>query len=146
MPVTSPSVSSSIFVIAKPSRTGPKLTVATVWMRVGGWPAPVKAAETAIEKHAAWAAAISSSGFVPVPSSKRDLYEYCPSKAPLPSFRLPAPDFRSPRHSASEIRFAISDLDSLGGPGCCCGAGDSGSGDVDRRDSFHRRSHDRVKS
>src|SRR3984893_5983283 len=110
MPGTSPSVSSSIFVIAKPSRAGPKLTVAAVWIRVGGCPATVKAAETAIEKQAAWAAAISSSGFVPVPSSKRDLYEYCPSKAPLPSLRLPAPDFRSPRHSASEIRFAITDL------------------------------------
>src|SRR6202043_2659002 len=35
------------------------------------------------------------------------LYEYFPSKAPLPSLSVPAPSFRSPRHSASEIRFAI---------------------------------------
>jgi len=35
------------------------------------------------------------------------LYEYLPSKAPLPSLSVPAPSFRSPRHSASEIRFAI---------------------------------------
>src|SRR6266851_2354220 len=50
---------------------------------------------------------MSSSGFVPGPSSKRDLNEYLPSKAPLPSLRVPAPSFRSPRHSASEIRLAI---------------------------------------
>jgi hypothetical protein len=46
-------------------------------------------------------------GLVPGPSSKRDLNEYLPSKAPLPSLSVPAPSFRSPRHSASEIRFAI---------------------------------------
>jgi hypothetical protein len=41
------------------------------------------------------------------PSSKREWNEYLPSKAPLPSLSVPAPSFRSPRHSASEIRFAI---------------------------------------
>src|SRR5438132_8227448 len=76
-------------------------------MRVGAWPFCDNAADRAIEKHAACAAAISSSGFVPGPSAKRELYEYLPSKAPLPSLSVPAPFFRSPRHSASEIRFAI---------------------------------------
>jgi len=31
-----------------------------------------------MEKHPAWAAAISSSGFVPVPDSNRDWNEYAP--------------------------------------------------------------------
>src|SRR5439155_8952402 len=54
------------------------------------------------------------SGFVPLPSSKRSRYEYGPSKAPLPSFRRPAPSLRLPRHSASARRAGIGLLLSLG--------------------------------
>src|ERR1051326_2853477 len=47
------------------------------------------APESAIEKQPAWAAPISSSGFVPGSSSKRVPKEYWPSKAPLPSDMVP---------------------------------------------------------
>src|SRR3546814_568804 len=60
-----------------------------------------------MEKHPACAAPISSSGLVPVPSSKRDEKEYCPSNAPLPRATLPEPLFRSPCHSARAVRVAI---------------------------------------
>src|SRR5215469_17070707 len=49
MPGTSPSVASSILLMAKPPGTGPKLTVAVVWTRVGGWPSPLSAADNAME-------------------------------------------------------------------------------------------------
>ncbi len=45
----------------------------------GSWPARPRSPDSAIEKHPAWAAAISSSGLVPSPSSKRDWNEYGPS-------------------------------------------------------------------
>ena len=49
-----------------------QLSVAFVRTLSGFRPALASCAESAIEKHAAWAAATSSSGFVPVtPSSKR---------------------------------------------------------------------------
>src|ERR1700756_5106795 len=53
MPGTWPTVSSSMREIAKPPVTGPKWTVAFVWMRVGAWPFCDSAADRAIEKHAA---------------------------------------------------------------------------------------------
>ena len=43
------------------------------------WPALPSSPDRAIEKQPACAAAISSSGFVPSPSSKRDWNEYGPS-------------------------------------------------------------------
>src|SRR5439155_282265 len=65
------------------------------------------APDSAMEKQPAWAAAMSSSGLVPVPLSKRDANEYCPSKAPPPNRIVPFPDGRSPSHCASEVRTGI---------------------------------------
>ena len=53
--------------------------MAVVWIFVGVNPPLPRPAERAIEKQPAWAAAISSSGFVPSPSSKRDWNENGPS-------------------------------------------------------------------
>ena len=52
---------------------GRSVTVASVWTESGGLPAFASMLESAIEKQAACAAAISCSGFEPGPSSKRDL-------------------------------------------------------------------------
>ena len=72
MPRTDPSVARSIREIAKPPGTGPKCTFAVVWIFAEVWPPSASVADKAMEKQAAWAAAISSSGLVPVPSSKRE--------------------------------------------------------------------------
>ena len=61
--------------IAKPPSTGSRWSVASVSTLSGVTPALPSSAERAIEKQPAWAAAISSSGFVPSPSSKRDWNE-----------------------------------------------------------------------
>src|SRR5919108_189047 len=66
---------SRMCVIAKPSPTWSSWTVASVSTLSGSWPACPSPADSAIEKQPAWAAAISSSGFVPSPSSKRDWNE-----------------------------------------------------------------------
>src|SRR3954471_8323080 len=50
---------------------------------------------------------MSSSGFVPSPSSKRDLNEYWPWKTPSPTVSSPEPPCRSPRHSALPLRVAM---------------------------------------
>src|SRR3954454_12549762 len=50
---------------------------------------------------------MSSSGFVPSPSSKRDLNEYWPWKTPSPTVSSPEPFCRSPRHSALPLRVAM---------------------------------------
>jgi hypothetical protein len=62
----------------------------------------LRAPDSAIEKHPACAAAISSSGFVPLPSSNRDLNEYGPSHAPEPIFIDPLPCMMSPSQTAVE--------------------------------------------
>ena len=88
---------SAIFVMPSP---GWKVTVAEVCSSSGGVPALARPAESAIEKQAACAAAISSSGLVlpPVASSDRAA-QLTPSSpiaplvveriVPLPSSRLP---------------------------------------------------------
>src|SRR6185312_4283632 len=71
--------------------------VASVSRSPGVKPAWVNAAPTAIVKQPACAAAISSSGLVPTPCSKRVLKEYCVlfnvvlwvEISPLPSFNVP---------------------------------------------------------
>jgi hypothetical protein len=78
-PGTSASVSSSIRVISKASPTFSRWTWAVVLMRFGLRPAFVSPAASAIEKQPACAAPISSSGLVPLPSSKRETKEYSPS-------------------------------------------------------------------
>src|ERR1700688_2062017 len=74
IPGTRPTVINAIFVIVGTPSTGRNVTVASVCTESGGLPALARRLERAIEKHAAWAAAISCSGFEPGPSSKRDLY------------------------------------------------------------------------
>ena len=69
-------------------------------------PALPSCAESAIEKQPACAAAISSSGFVPFPSSNRVLNEYCVfDKTPLSVDTVPLPSFNPPRHTAEPFRF-----------------------------------------
>src|SRR2546428_3304699 len=108
MPGMSASVSSSIFVMENPSPTFSSFTVAPVWMRFGVMPARESCAVSAIVKQPAWAAPINSSGLVAdCPASNRDLKEYGPSKAPLPTFNLPLPSARLPFHSASAFLIGI---------------------------------------
>src|SRR5215213_4667991 len=65
--------------------------------------------DKAIAKQPAWAAAISSSGFVPVPSSKRVLNEYRVSeRAPLAVETDPLPSLRPPCQTAEALRFILS--------------------------------------
>src|SRR5882724_6001862 len=108
MPGMSASVSSSILVMENPSPTFSRVTFAPVWTRVGARPARESCAVSAIVKHPAWAAPISSSGLVAAwPSSNRDLNEYGPSKAPLPTLSRPLPSARLPFHSASAFRVGM---------------------------------------
>src|SRR5215213_7273664 len=88
--------------ILNPSPVFSRPTLAVVSIRVGGLPALLRAPESAIEKHPACAAAMSSSGLVPLPSSKRDLNEYGPSQAPEPIFIVPLPCIMSPSQTAVE--------------------------------------------
>src|SRR5204863_9790634 len=79
-----------------------------VWMRVGVMPLRESWAVSAMVKQPAWAAPINSSGLVADwPSSNRDLNEYGPSKAPLPTFSRPLPWARFPFHSASALCVGI---------------------------------------
>src|SRR5436309_15936898 len=90
------------------SRILSSFTFAPVWIRVGVRPARESCAVSAIVKHPAWAAPISSSGLVAAwPSSNRDLNEYGPSKAPLPTLSRPLPSARLPFHSASAFRVGM---------------------------------------
>ena len=63
----------SLCVMANPSPTFSSRTAASVWMESAVNPALPRPADSAIEKQAACAAPMSSSGFVPGPSSKRAL-------------------------------------------------------------------------
>src|SRR5579875_1347626 len=81
------------------SSTMRSVTVASVLTESTGVPACSSAADRAIEKHDAWAAAISCSGLAPGPSSKRDLNETSPWM-PSPAEKLPPPVLSPPFHSA----------------------------------------------
>src|SRR6201997_1970126 len=71
--------------------------------------APPSCAESAIEKHAACAAAINSSGFVPGPFSNREVNEYCVSfKTPPGAEIVPLPSFSPPFHTALALRSMLS--------------------------------------
>src|SRR5436309_13354803 len=94
--------------MANASPTFSSFTLALVWMRVGVMPARESWATSAMVKQPAWAAPISSSGLVADwPSSNRDLNEYAPSKAPLPTLSRPLPSARLPFHSASAVRVGM---------------------------------------
>src|SRR5262245_47472851 len=87
---------------------GWKLTVAEVWSSSGGVPSLARPNESAIEKHVACAAAISSSGLVrPLSSgSERDAQVTSrPPNAPLPVESIrPEPSIRPPFHVTSACR------------------------------------------
>src|SRR5438093_291840 len=85
---------------------GRRGTVDVVWMEAGVRPALPNSAANAIERQPAWAAAMSSSGFVPAPLSKRVEKEYCVSlSTPLSVEIVPWPSFRPPRQVADAVRF-----------------------------------------
>src|SRR3954454_7002380 len=80
--------------------------VACVDSSSGVNPAAPRKADSAIVKQPAWAAAINSSGFVPMPFSKRAENEYCVCfNTPLCVERVPLPCLRSPFHTADAVRF-----------------------------------------
>src|SRR5438270_6711879 len=107
MLATSPTVSSSIrWIVGTPS-TLRRWTRAVVSTERDSWPCPARMLESAIEKQAAWAAASSSSGFVPSPSPNREAAEYSPRQAPSPTVSWPEPLSRSPCHRALPLRVAI---------------------------------------
>src|ERR671914_280651 len=106
-PGTLARVSSSIRVIPKPSPTLSMCTVAVVSMLSAECPACPSSKDRAIEKQPACAAAISSSGFVPSPSWKRDWNEYGPSYAPLAIRMIPLPSCSDPSQRASAVLFGI---------------------------------------
>src|SRR3954468_19157480 len=115
MSATRPSVSRSMRSIVGPASPWRRWTLATVRTDSGACPCSARMLLSAIEKQAACAAAMSSSGFVPSPSSKREANEYWPWKTPSPTVTSPAPPCRSPRHSALPFRVAI---DRSSGRGC----------------------------
>src|SRR6185437_14727741 len=63
--------------------------------------------DIAIAKQLAWAAPSSSSGFVPLPSSKRELNEYALLNAPFPKSTCPLPSLMLPSHRACALRVAM---------------------------------------
>ena len=103
-PGTVPTTDSAIFVIPSP---GTKVTVAVVSSCSAGVPPFASPSESAIEKHAEWAAAMSSSGLVfPFGSSAREaqLTSSGP-KAPLPaSWIVPEPSINVPRQVVLIVR------------------------------------------
>src|SRR5690606_8680205 len=92
--------------MAKPSEDLSKVAVAVVSIFSGVKPASPNWADTALEKHPAWAAPMSSSGFVPGPSSKRGLKPYCAAlSTPLSLEIVPLPSRTLPVHTADAFFF-----------------------------------------
>jgi REP element-mobilizing transposase RayT len=106
-PGTLPRTVSALFVIPVP---GTKVTTAEVRSRSGGVPAFASPRESAIEKHEACAAAISSSGLVFPPDVSSDRAAQLTSsgpKAPEPTSSIvPDPLIRSPFHVTDARRSA----------------------------------------
>jgi hypothetical protein len=75
-------------------------------MDLTAWPAFDRAAATAIAKHDAWAAAINSSGLVPLAFSKRVANPYGTLlNAPLAVDTIPLPARSAPCHLADAFLF-----------------------------------------
>src|ERR1700757_461095 len=82
------------------------VSVASVESSSAVKPAFPRKADSAIVKHPACAAAISSSGFVPTPFSNRVENEYWVLfRTPLCVDTVPCPFFRSPCQTADAVRF-----------------------------------------
>src|SRR5262249_20608887 len=93
-------------VTVKPASVFSSVTAADVRMLWAVMPAFPSWPDSAIEKQPAWAAAINSSGFVPLPSSNRVLNEYWVlDSTPLSVEIVPLPSLRPPFHSADALRF-----------------------------------------
>jgi REP element-mobilizing transposase RayT len=106
-PGTTPRTVSALRVIPVP---GTNVTVADVLSRSGGEPALASPSESAIEKHEACAAAISSSGLVLPPDASSDLAAQVTSSGPKAleptSSIVPEPLIRSPFHVTDAVRSA----------------------------------------
>src|SRR6266550_8552699 len=83
---------------------------------VGGVPFFSSPALNAMLKHAASAAASSSSGLDPAPLSKRELKLYCPAIAPLSPLKLPFPPLSPPSHVALAFLVGIPFSIAMDGP------------------------------
>ncbi len=81
------------------------MTVADVSTEVAVWPAVASSLAKAMLKQPACAAAMSSSGLVPTPSSKRDLKLYWVAlSVVLWVVMVPVPALRSPCQMADALR------------------------------------------
>src|SRR5580700_4683317 len=80
----------------------PKVTFAVVSIRSGAWPAPASPLASAIEKQPECAAAINSSGLVPLARELARLFQVrvCSGKEPLAGVTVPLPCRRSPSQVA----------------------------------------------
>ena len=107
IPGTLPRVSSSILVILGAPSTISSVQEARVSTRVTGVPAFSRPAERAMLKHAACAAAISSSGFVPFEPPKRVPKLKGPLKAPLSALKVPFPSLSLPSQAALALLVGI---------------------------------------
>src|SRR4051794_39195590 len=97
-------------VILNASPTFSMVQAAWVSTLVGGVPFFSSPADSAMEKHAACAAASSSSGFEPGASSKRVPKLNGALIAPELPLKLPLPPFRPPSQVALALRVGIYDL------------------------------------
>jgi len=97
-----------ILVMVGPSSVVSMVTVAVVSMVLGGCSAEVSWELRAMVKQPAWAAAMSSSGLVPAPSSKRVWKLYGVSlRTWLWVVRAPVPFFKSPCQIADALRSIV---------------------------------------
>src|SRR5215469_4289493 len=100
-PGTLPATSRWLAVIVQPESSFSMVRVTLVLMLSGVRFAPPNCADSAIEKHAACAAAISSSGLVPGAFSNRVVKEYGVfDKTPPGAEIVPLPSFKPPFHTA----------------------------------------------
>src|SRR5208337_2364340 len=104
-PGTFPTTSMWLAVIVHPESNLSSDKVTVVEMLSGVRFAPPSCADSAIEKHPACAAAISSSGFVPGEFSNRVVNEYFVfERIPLAEETVPCPSLRPPFHTALALR------------------------------------------
>src|ERR1700744_3901979 len=91
--------------MVQPASSLSRLRVAEVLTLSGVRLAVPSCAESAMEKQAAWAAAINSSGLVPGVFSNRVVKEYGVfDSTPLVDETLPLPSFSPPFHTALALR------------------------------------------
>src|SRR5437867_4070573 len=123
MPSTFPRPSIALRVTLAAPSTVSSVTAARVSMRVGGWPAFSRPAESALLKQPACAAASSSSGFDPFLPSRRVPKLSEPLNTPLCALKLPLPSLSLPSQTATALLVAMID----------CSDGYRGTGNLARR-------------